>query len=93
MGRALLGIVITTSSSMFSFVTIHVFANSAHLIVIRGNGKKLQQLVKVNEFDVDVKFVLNPIIIEILEDDNKVKLFVELVIVKMLLLLFNVIFH
>ncbi len=74
-------------------MTIIVFASSGHLKVILANGKKLQQLVKVNEFDVDVKFVLNPIIWEILELDNNVKLFVELVIVKMLLLLFNVIFH
>ena len=42
---------------MFSFVTIHVFANSAHLIVIRGNGKKLQQLVNVNQFAFDVELL------------------------------------
>ena len=43
---------------MFSFVTMHVFANSAHLNVILGNGKKLQQFVNNNEFVFDVKFVL-----------------------------------
>ena len=74
-------------------MTIVVFANSGHLKTNLGSGKKLQQLLSVNEFVLDVEFVLNPIITQIVEVANNVKLFVVLVIVKMLLLLFNVVFH